>query len=62
MKKYFNFIRCFLKFLGRQNDYLYPFEGQVNAEALPFKKAHWWKTRIGVGTAMDLAKSIWLHK
>ena len=58
--KYFQFIRCFFKFLGTQNDYLYPFEGQVNADSCPYQKAHLWKTRIGFGTAWLIAKTIWL--
>ena len=60
MRKYFRAIKCFFKFLGMQNDYLYPFEGQINSDSCPFKKAHWYKTRIGFSTAWDIAKSIHL--
>ena len=60
MKKYLRFIGCFFRFLGTQNDYLYPFEGQVNDDSCPYKKAHLWKTRIGFSTAWNIAKSIHL--
>lgn len=58
--KYYRFIRCFFRFFGSQNDYLYPFKGQVNGDVLPFKKPHWYKTRIGFRTAWDIAKCIHL--
>jgi hypothetical protein len=52
------FIKTFLSWLGSQNDYLYPFEGQINNEMCSFKKSHWWKTRIGFRTAWDMARTI----
>lgn len=58
--KYIKFIQSFFRFLGTQNDYLFPFEGQINAESCPFQKPHWWKTRIGFSTAYRIAKSVWL--
>ena len=54
--KYYRFICGFFRYFGRQNDYLYPFDGQVNPESCPFKKPHLWKTRIGFNTAWSLAK------
>lgn len=56
--KYFRFIKSFFTFLGMQNDYLYPFEGQIFPDSCPFKKPHWWKTRVGLSTAWGIAKSI----
>lgn len=58
MKYIYNFLSTFFRFLGTQNDYLYPFEGQINGESCPYKKAHWYKTRIGFNTAWRIAKSI----
>ncbi len=58
--KYYRFIRCFFKFFGSQNDYLYPFEGQVNGDSMPFKIPHWYKTRFGFNTAWSIAKCIHL--
>jgi len=58
--KYIHFIRCYFSFLGMQNDYLYPFEGQINPESCPFKKPHLWKTRIGFKTAFEISK-FWLQ-
>ena len=60
MIKYFQFIRCFFRFLGSQNDYLFPFEGQHEPHGCPYNKPHWYKTRIGFDTAFNLAKTIWL--
>lgn len=60
--KYYRFVRCFFSFVGSQNDYLYPFEGQINADSLPFQKPHLYKTRIGISTAWNLAKCIHLKK
>lgn len=60
MKKYTSFIKSFFTFLGMQNDYLYPFEGQIHPDSCPYPKAHWWKTRMGIKTAYKLAKNIWL--
>lgn len=60
MKKYYRFIRCFFIFFGSQNDYLFPFEGQINPDSCPYPKPHWYKTRIGFQTAWNIAKSIHL--
>lgn len=54
--KYYRFIKTFFSFLGSQNDYLYPFEGQINSGGCPYSKPHWYKTRIGLGTAWGIAK------
>ena len=60
--KYLKAIRCFFRFFGHQNDYLYPFEGQINGDSCPYKKPHLWKTRFGITTSWDIAKSIHLNK
>lgn len=52
------FFKLFFKYLGMQNDYLYPFEGQINVDVCPFKKSHWYKTRVGFNTAWLLAKLV----
>ena len=51
------FWTTFFKFLGSQNDYLYPHKGTENYPH-PFDKPHLWKTRLGFKTAWDLAKII----
>ncbi len=56
--KLFRILRTFFRFFGTQNDYLYPFDGQINADSCPYKKAHWYKTRIGLRTAWDIAESV----
>ena len=56
--KYIRFIRTFFNFFGTQNDFLYPFDGQINDECCQFKKSHWYKTRIGFTTAWKVAKTI----
>lgn len=58
MKYYFRFWKTFFNFLGSQNDYLFPFEGQINPESCPYPKAHWYKTRIGFKTAYNIAKAV----
>lgn len=59
--KTLRFIRIFFKFLGMQNDYLYPngYQKEMCTEyqdSFPFQKPHLWKTRFGFKTAWDLAK------
>jgi len=46
----------FFSWFGRQNDYLFPYEGQTTWT--PFKKPHLWKTRFGFDTSWCLAKII----
>lgn len=50
MKHIFFFILFFFLEIGRQNDYMYIGNGA------PFAGPHWWKTRVGVGTAYIYAR------
>lgn len=58
---YIKLIKTFFFYLGMQNDYLFPFEGQEFNNSCQFKKPHWYKTRIGFRTAWGLAKVIVLR-
>lgn len=48
-------LKRFFKWFGKQNDYLFPFEGASNPEVYPFKKPHLWKTRFGFKTSWTLS-------
>lgn len=52
------FIKILFSWLGSQNDYLYPFKGQINLEGCPYPRPHWWKTRVGFRTAWGMAKLV----
>lgn len=52
---FFPRLNSFFTFFLKQNDYLFPSNGE-NAESYPFKKPHLWKTRIGFRTAWNLSK------
>lgn len=54
--KYIYFFITFIKFLGMQNDYLFPKANDNNW--YPFSKPHLWKTRIGFSTAWAISKAV----
>jgi hypothetical protein len=55
------FIYNFFYWLGIQNDYNYPTD-KNDIGWYPFKKKHFWKTRIGFKTSFNLAKFITFGK